>query len=116
MGSHHPIVKSLAVLQKRNAEIALQIFKGEKGAARDVAIANAACGLWVAGVANNLLEGAEAASKSIDSGAALQKLEELKNIYQPFYGSMKKTTGILNTILSQKQKEIIHAKERIFFW
>lgn len=64
---------------EENAQIALGILKGEtKGVARDIVIANAAAGLYVAGYANDLRSAAEKAAESIDSGAAMAKLEALK--------------------------------------
>ncbi|MDZ7262222.1 MAG: anthranilate phosphoribosyltransferase [candidate division KSB1 bacterium] len=65
---------------QENAEIALRILQGEPGAKRDVVVANAACGLYVAGAVANFKEGARLAEESIDSGAALEKLQELQRI------------------------------------
>lgn len=61
----------------RNAEIALHILRGQPGPARDAVVANAACGLLVGGATGNLGEVADRARRSIDSGAALEKLEGL---------------------------------------
>ena len=63
---------------EENASIALEILKGKHGPTRDVVIANAACGLYVAGSAASFIEGAKLAAESIDSGAALDKLEQMR--------------------------------------
>jgi anthranilate synthase/phosphoribosyltransferase len=68
----------------QNAQIALQILRGERGAARDIVVANASCGLLVAGVVNHLREGVKFAEQSIDSGAALHKLDALREMTNGF--------------------------------
>ena len=60
-----------------NAEILRAILSGEPGPRRELVLANAAAALYVGGLAENLREGVERAAKSIDSGAALEKLIEL---------------------------------------
>lgn len=69
-----------------NAGIALSVLRGEPGMARDIVLANAACGFWVAGKAKDLTEGVALAQQSIDSGAALAKLEALRRRSQDFKG------------------------------
>jgi anthranilate synthase/phosphoribosyltransferase len=69
---------------EQNAQIALSILNGEKGAAREIVIANAACGFWVAGVAKNISEGVAMARQSIDCGAAMAKLEALHKLSNSF--------------------------------
>lgn len=61
-----------------NAAIVLKILNGAKGALRDIVAANAACALYTAEAAGNLLEGKGMAEHAIDSGRALKKLEQLK--------------------------------------
>jgi anthranilate phosphoribosyltransferase len=63
-----------------NAAIALAVLNGEKSPARDIVVANAACGFLVAGLTNNLKEGSEMAATVIDSGAALQKFQNLREL------------------------------------
>jgi anthranilate phosphoribosyltransferase len=63
-----------------NARVAMTILAGEKGAARDIVVCNAACGFLVAGLANDFKEGAQMAMVAIDSGAAAQKFEALKKL------------------------------------
>lgn len=59
-----------------NAEITRSILMGEKGPRRDVVLMNAGAALYIAGKAESLAEGIKLAAELIDSGAALQKLEE----------------------------------------
>jgi anthranilate phosphoribosyltransferase len=54
-----------------------EILAGMLGPRRDVALLNAAAALVVAGKAAGLREGITLAERSVDSGAALRKLEEL---------------------------------------
>jgi len=61
-----------------NTQIALGILRGSSGAPRDIVLANAAAGLLAAGLVADLISGVESAARSIDSGAALGKLELLK--------------------------------------
>jgi anthranilate phosphoribosyltransferase len=63
---------------KESALIIQQILShGRRDCARDLVIANAAAGLVVAGVAEDLHTAASLAAESIDSGAAASKLAEL---------------------------------------
>ena len=63
---------------KKNVEIANGILKGKKGPQRDIVVLNAACALYVAQKAKNLVQGIKMAGESIDSGEALDKLDALK--------------------------------------
>ncbi len=63
---------------ERNAEIALSILRGESGARREIVLMNAAAGLVAAGLAGDLKQGMTLAAESIDSGAAIEKLEKLR--------------------------------------
>jgi len=63
---------------RENAEITMNILKGEKGPKRDIVLLNASAAIVASGRANDLNEGIEIARSSIDSGAALRKLEEIK--------------------------------------
>ena len=60
-----------------NAVALAAVLKGEKSAYRDVVLINAAATLIVAGKAKTLKEGVALAEQSIDSGAALDRLEKL---------------------------------------
>lgn len=61
-----------------NARITQDILNGKQGAQRNIVLLNAGCALYVCGIAQTIAEGIHLAEKSIDSGAALAKLEELK--------------------------------------
>jgi anthranilate phosphoribosyltransferase len=65
----------------RNAEIARRILAGEEGPQRDIALVNAAAGLVAAGVAADLRTGMAAASRSIESGAAAERLARLQKAF-----------------------------------
>lgn len=63
---------------KFNAVLTRKILNGsETGARRDIVLLNAAAGLVVAGKAKSVKQGLELARKSIDSGSALEKLNDL---------------------------------------
>lgn len=64
---------------EENAAIILDILKGEKSPRRDIVLINAAAALVAAGVTADFKEGIAKAARSIDSGAALKKLELLKS-------------------------------------
>jgi anthranilate phosphoribosyltransferase len=61
-----------------NAARVRAVLAGEKGAARDVVVLNAAAALVVSGVVADLRAGVARAASAIDSGAARGKLEELQ--------------------------------------
>jgi len=61
----------------RSAAIARAVLAGEAGPARDIVLLNAAAALLVAEAAASLEEGLGLAARSVDSGAALGRLEAL---------------------------------------
>jgi anthranilate phosphoribosyltransferase len=61
---------------KENAEILRSILRGETGPRRDIVLANASAALVAAGIAADFRTGVLRAEESIDSGAAIGKLEE----------------------------------------
>jgi anthranilate phosphoribosyltransferase len=61
---------------KENAQITLDILKGEKGPKRNAVLLNSAAGLYVAGEVDSLEEGVKMAEELIDSGRALNQLEK----------------------------------------
>lgn len=65
---------------RENAEILLQVLKGKKGAHRDTVLLNSGIGIYTAGQADSILQGVAVAAESIDSGNALEKLENLVEI------------------------------------
>ncbi|HET6833385.1 MAG TPA: anthranilate phosphoribosyltransferase [Acidimicrobiales bacterium] len=61
----------------RNAELARRVLAGDAGPHRDVVCLNAGAGLVVAGVADDLAHGLQAAQAAIDGGAAAAALDRL---------------------------------------
>jgi len=57
--------------------IALNVLKGMEGPARDVVVLNAGCCLYLAGRVGTIKEGMQLAADSIESGAAIKKLNKL---------------------------------------
>ena len=62
-----------------NAAILQDVFGGQLGPRRDIVVINAAAALVAAGVAGDFMEGALLAAKALSSGAAREKLSQLKN-------------------------------------
>jgi anthranilate phosphoribosyltransferase len=62
---------------EENAATTRALLKGEKGPKRDVILLNAAAALVAGGKAASLSDGLELAAEAVDSGAALNKLNEL---------------------------------------
>jgi anthranilate phosphoribosyltransferase len=62
---------------KENAEILINVLKGEKGAYLDTVLLNSGLGIYTAGKANSIKEGIHVAREIIDSGAAYEKLTTL---------------------------------------
>jgi anthranilate phosphoribosyltransferase len=60
-----------------NAALIRAILSGEPGPRRDIVVANAAAAIVASGRAADMLEGAQLAASSIDSGQALGKLDSL---------------------------------------
>ena len=60
-----------------NAVLLRSILSGQKGAQRDIVLLNAAAALIAGGKAATFKEGIALADTAIDSGKALQKVEEL---------------------------------------
>jgi anthranilate phosphoribosyltransferase len=65
----------------RNALIAIEVLRGDRGAARDIVLVNAAAGLVAAGLAEDLGTAMAAAAESIDSGSAARRLAMLKQCF-----------------------------------
>jgi anthranilate phosphoribosyltransferase len=61
-----------------NAETIRRIFAGEPGAKRDAVLLNAAGAIAAAGHADDLREGLVVAREALDSGAAAERLEQLR--------------------------------------
>ena len=60
-----------------NARIIRSVLEGEDGPKRDIVILNAAAAIYLGNKAHSVAEGIKYAEKSIDSGHALEKLENL---------------------------------------
>ena len=65
-----------------NARLARRILDGERGPRRDLILLNAAAGIVVAGLADDLVEGLDRAEKAVDDGAAATALENLVKVSQ----------------------------------
>ncbi|MEI4263564.1 anthranilate phosphoribosyltransferase [Roseovarius sp. D0-M9] len=76
----HPFQDILGGTPQENGAAFRALLKGAPGAYRDAVLLNAAAALVVAGHAADLSEGAAQAAASIDSGAALKRLELLAKI------------------------------------
>jgi len=61
-----------------NARTLMAVLEGDKGAARDIVVLNAAAAIAAGGRADTLTEAIPVAEQSLDSGAALGKLNELR--------------------------------------
>ena len=62
---------------KENANITRHVLDGEKGPKRDMVLLNASAAFVAAGRCDNFKEGIRIAAESIDSGRALDKLDQL---------------------------------------
>ena len=78
--SVHPFEAILGGTPEENGIAFAELLNGAGGAYRDAVLLNAAAALLVAGAVADLPAGAEAAARSLDSGAALQAVETLAQI------------------------------------
>ena len=78
-----------------NAKTTTRILLGMKGPKRDIVLVNAAVGILVGGLAENLEDAMELARRSIDDGAALRKLE---GMIKSSGGSLSKLRELENDI------------------
>ncbi|MGB9780873.1 anthranilate phosphoribosyltransferase [Caldanaerobacter sp.] len=62
---------------KENAEIIIEILKGQKGPRRDIVVLNTAAALYVGKLVENLKEGVELAERLLDSGLAYERFLEI---------------------------------------
>lgn len=67
-----------------NAAMIREVLAGAAGAPADIVLLNAAAALWTAGAAASMEEGLAQARRSIESGAAAQKLEALARATQHY--------------------------------
>jgi anthranilate phosphoribosyltransferase len=61
-----------------NAAVFMSVLSGDTGPRRDIVLLNAAFAICAGGGADSPAEGFKVAAQSVDSGAALRKLEEMK--------------------------------------
>jgi anthranilate phosphoribosyltransferase len=64
----------------RNADLVRGVLAGHPGPRRDIVLLNAAAALVAGGAAHSLIEGIQLAAASIDSGAAAERMERMKEI------------------------------------
>jgi anthranilate phosphoribosyltransferase len=77
----HPIEAIAGGTPEENAADMQAILGGEeRGAKRDIILANAGAAVYVAGAADSLEEGVDRAAEAIDSGAAAAKLDDLRTL------------------------------------
>jgi len=62
---------------KENAEIIIDILKGQKGPRRDIVVLNTAAALYVGKLVENLKEGVELAERLLNSGLAYERFLEI---------------------------------------
>ena len=62
---------------KESAELMRSVLEGEKGAKREMVLLNSGAALMAAGLCDNLKEGISRAAAIIDSGKAIEKLDQL---------------------------------------
>ena len=67
---------------QQSSEILLSVLAGEPGPARDIVLLNAGAAIYVSGLVEDLPAGLAQAAHSLDSGAALAKLELLRCLSQ----------------------------------
>jgi anthranilate phosphoribosyltransferase len=75
-----------------NVEITRSILAGEKGPRRTVTLLNAGAGIYTADAAESIADGVRMAAEAIDSGAALDKLEQLVAFTQKAAESREQVT------------------------
>ena len=76
----HPFEEILGGTPEENATAFRALLDGAPSAYRDAVLLNSAAALVVSGDANDLREGVEKASESIDSGAAKNKIAAVARI------------------------------------
>lgn len=67
---------------EHSSQIIMGLLSGEPGPARDIVLLNAGAAIYVSGLANDLTAGITQAAHAIDSGAAMAKLQQLKQLSQ----------------------------------
>lgn len=67
---------------EENVKIAQDVLAGKSGSQREIVLFNAGCAIYAADKTDTIVKGIKLARESIDSGAALKKLELLKEYSQ----------------------------------
>jgi len=81
LGLHN--VSSIRVSNAEESKaMLLDVLSGKSGAARDIVLLNAGAAIYVAGLADTLQAGIDHAAHVLDSGKALQKLQDLATLTQ----------------------------------
>jgi len=62
---------------KTNCRIALSVLHGERSSRRDIVLLNAAAAIYTAGASDSMGAAVDMAAASLDTGAAMDKLEQL---------------------------------------
>lgn len=75
--SSYPLTAVAGGDARENADIILRVLQGDKGAHRDIILANAGACFYLADHCSSLAEGVKKAAETIDSGKAADKLNEL---------------------------------------
>lgn len=75
--SHCSVADLKGAEPETNAEIMREILNGSSGPKTDIVVLNAAAAIYVGGKADSIEKGILVATNSIESGAALKKLQEL---------------------------------------
>ncbi len=77
-GLEHSSAKLLrANSPTESADVIKRVMEGQLGPQRDIVVANAAAALWISGICDGLLAGAERCARAIDNGQAREILDEL---------------------------------------
>lgn len=77
---HASVNEILGGAPEDNARDIVEVFKGKKGAKRDIIVINAGAALLVGGKADSLSAGIKMAAETIDSGKALEKLKDFVKV------------------------------------
>ncbi len=94
---------------EENAGIIIGILSGKKGARRDITVMNAAAGIYCAGKAGSLAEGAEIAGNILDEGTAMALFEKYRKLssIQRKIGSRSRLLGEPAVIVPTRQHRIL---------
>lgn len=77
----HPTLDAIIVdAPTQSLALAKTVFDGQPGAARDIVLLNSALAIYCAGIASSFALAIESAKKTIDSGEASARFEQLKQL------------------------------------